>query len=48
MVCPANIGIVSHFSQCGYTFLRTGQDYDRMTRPTALYAMIISIVCKDY
>ena len=48
MVCPANIGIVSHFSQCGYTFLRTGQDYGRRLLPLALYAKAIGIVCKDY
>lgn len=45
MVCPANIGIVSHFSQYGYTFLRTGQDYGRRLRPLALYAKAIGIVC---
>ena len=48
MVCPANIGIVSHFSQCGYTFLRTGQDYGRRLLTLASYATATGIVCKGY
>ena len=48
MVCPANIGIVSHFSQYGYTFLRTEQDYGRRLLPIASYATAIGIVCKGY